>query len=111
MRKYILKEKKPVEIEDLLEWAKWFENVSNKIVKRTEIPFGNPNKKILISTVFLGIDHGFEYHVPHVPVLFETMVFGGPEQWDEYQSRYTNWDDAVIDHDAIVNAILAILEG
>lgn len=48
----------------------------------------------LVSTVFLGMDHRHNGEGP--PVLWETMVFGGP--LDEHQWRYTSRDDAVAGH-------------
>lgn len=38
-----------------------------------------------ISTVFLGIDHNYSNAGP--PVLWETMIFGGPPALDQYQAR------------------------
>ena len=48
---------------------------------------------IRVSTVFLGLDHGFG---AEEPVLFETMIFGG--EYDEYCERYCTWDEAVEGH-------------
>ena len=39
---------------------------------------------VRVSTIFLGIDHAFG---GGSPVLWETMIFGGNE---EYQERYTS---------------------
>jgi hypothetical protein len=47
---------------------------------------------IRVSTVFLGIDHGFGGK----PLLFETMVFGG--RLNGYQCRYGTYDEAVEGH-------------
>lgn len=47
---------------------------------------------VRISTVFLGVDHGFNGD----PVLFETMIFGG--EYDEHQTRYKTWDEAASGH-------------
>lgn len=47
---------------------------------------------ISVSTVFLGIDHGYNGQV----LLFETMIFGG--EHDGYQERYTTWEEAVSGH-------------
>jgi hypothetical protein len=66
---YILKNKTPV-IVSMHEWARWFENTDNRRINSTTIG------KVFISTVFMGIDHDFSGHGP--PLLFETMVFGGP---------------------------------
>lgn len=50
---------------------------------------------IKVSTIFLGVNTSLGK-----PVLFETMVFGGAlnrEQW-----RYHTWDEAVAGHAAVV---------
>jgi hypothetical protein len=51
-----------------------------------------------VSTVFLGLDHGFMPGAP--PIVFETMVF--PEC--DICERYTTWDQALAGHDQIVAA-------
>ena len=38
------------------------------------------------------------------PILFETMVFGGKH--DRYQERCSTWDEAVAQHDRIVEMAL-----
>lgn len=53
-----------------------------------------------ISTVFLGIDHGF---AGNAPMLFETMVFGGPD--NQYQERYSTWEQAEKGHQRAVNMV------
>ena len=68
---YILDEsgEKPVRCDDIEEWARWFErNFKLRQVEATLLDGGN----ILVSTVFLGVDHGLS---GHHPVLWETMVF------------------------------------
>lgn len=51
---------------DLIAWAIWFED-SNRVVRQDVVG------TVLISTVFLGLDHNFTGQGP--PLLFETMVF------------------------------------
>lgn len=53
---------------------------------------------IKISTVFLGIDHGFDPtgSPDYKPVLFETMIFNGP--LDQECIRYCTWDEAMAGH-------------
>lgn len=46
-----------------------------------------------VSTVFLSIDHAYD---GGLPVLFETMIFGG--EHDEYQERYHTWEEAEYGH-------------
>jgi hypothetical protein len=68
-----------------------------------------------ISTVFLGIDHGWR----GPPILFETMVFekaAHEHEWadgdkseiheDLEQHRYSSYDDAMTGHKAAVSRIL-----
>ena len=50
--------------------------------------------------VFLGLDHSFG---SGPPLLFETMVFGGP--LDEEMDRYTTWDEAEAGHKAMVKRV------
>jgi len=78
MRYYILKGKKPVQVFDMLEWAKWDEG-ADKTVKRTVLPDG-----VIISTVFTGTDSNVSNALP--PMVFETMIEGG--EHDMYQERY-----------------------
>jgi len=50
------------------------------------------SKNLVVSTVFLGLDHSFEGS----PVLFETLVSGG--NLDEEMDRYHSWEEAVKGH-------------
>lgn len=94
---YILDEQgKPVREPDILKWAHWFEKADRHVAKDK---FG----KVQVSTVFLGIDHNFHANGP--PVLFETMIFGGPH--DQYQERYSTKEDAIAGHRKAV----ALVEG
>lgn len=86
MSRYILKDKTPVQCDDLLEWSKWFETADRHIAK-TEAD------GVKVSTVFLGLDHSYG---DGPPVLFETMIFGG--EHDEEQWRYYTWEEAEIGH-------------
>ena len=64
---------------------------SDRTVEKTSLTIDG--EEVRISTVFLVIDHSFG---DGPPLLFETMIFGGT--YDEYQERYTTWDDAVDGH-------------
>jgi hypothetical protein len=77
--------------DDLEEWAQAFEG-AERCVARTEAAPG-----IIVSTVFLGIDHSFGHGVP---LVFETMIFRngqGDEMW-----RYSTWEEAEAGHEAAV---------
>ena len=83
MKMYILKDRVPVQVRDTIEWAKWFEK-ADRIVKQDDAA-----KDVRVSTVFLGIDHNF---YGGTPLVFETMIFGGPH--DQYQRRCSTWNQA-----------------
>ena len=89
---YILEDGRPVEAE-LLVWAKWFEE-GERTVAKDEIG------KVLVSTVFLGLDHSFG---SGPPVLWETMIFGG--EHSDYQERYTSGDAAIEGHRRAVELV------
>lgn len=89
MTRYVLDlEGRPVPCPDLMAWGSFFEQGDQRRVALAELPGG-----IRVSTVFLGLDHSWG-HGP--PVLWETMIFGGPE--DDYCERYTSLDDAKFGH-------------
>ena len=83
---YILEGKEPKKV-DLIKWARWNEK-ANRHVNKTQI-----TDKIKVSTVFLGLDYSFD---GGVPILFETMIFGGDH--DEYQECYVIWEEAEAGH-------------
>jgi hypothetical protein len=79
----------PVPEPDVMKWALWFEEHNNdRRIARTELPDG-----VVVSTVFLGLDHSFGRGEP---LLFETMIFGGPH--DETQDRYATRQAAINGH-------------
>ena len=93
--KYILDGKLAVECADLMKWAAWFEeNNLKRHVADEHI------SDVRVSTVFLGIDHSFG---GGVPLLFETMVFGGA--LDEDQERCTTWEQAETMHKNMVERV------
>jgi hypothetical protein len=70
----------------------WGECMQDEARKHVGWDFDN-EKGITVSTVFLGIDHGFG---GDRPVLFETMIFGGP--YNDHQVRYCTWAEAEHGH-------------
>jgi len=91
---YILKGKCAVEEPDCIKWAKWFQD-ADRSVKKTTL-----NDDVLVSTVFLGLDHQFG---DGPPLLFETEIFGGDRDGDMW--RYATWDEAENGHDAILKLL------
>lgn len=91
---------------DPMRWAMSFED-GDRRVARTELMNGD----VVVSTVFLGLDHNFMGDGP--PILFETMVFGeehltkflGHERISREEmgcSRYSTYDEAEKGHAAHV---------
>lgn len=95
--KYILDGHTPVQVLDLYEWGEWFQSaerhVAHDFVGRVEV-----------STVFLGMDHGWIPNQP--PVLFETLVIGGGI-FDEAMMRYATWDEAAEGHQFMLRCVQA----
>ena len=72
---YILDENKKIVPVDRERYFIWSENDNHR---RVAEDFAD-NGDVRISTVFLGMDHGIPRRDhTYVPILFETMIFGGP---------------------------------
>lgn len=82
----------PVRITNVLKWASLVEGTNRQIALDT---VGD----VRISTVFLGID----YLNNVVPLLFETMIFGG--DYDGYFKRTPTKKDALIQHEKALNLV------
>ena len=70
----------PVAEPNLERRREWFARHKNRLVRRSYIT------KDIYSTAILGID--YNHSGRGAPVLWETMVFGGPH--DGYQRRYSS---------------------
>ena len=75
----------------------WYETADRRVA-RTEIG------GVAISTVFLGLDHGFGGEV----LLFETMVFGGP--YDGATWRCETWPQAEAQHEKVCRLVAGASE-
>lgn len=84
---------------DFLTWAMWLED-GNRRVGYTEI-----TSQITVSTVFIGLDYRHFGNGP--PILFETIVFGGPLDGDG--GRYSSYDDAETAHKMMVAKVRAAI--
>ena len=84
---YILAEdgKTPIICNDAVIWATWLKNADRHVAKTKK-------GDVKVSTVFLGLDHG----IGDPPILFETMIFGGDHDNDQW--RYSTWEEAVQGH-------------
>lgn len=84
----------PEPCEDLLTWGRWMQTADRHVA---DTHFGD----VRVSTVFLGLDHAFWGEGP--PVLWESMVFGGP--LDGESRRYSSGADADAGHTALCRAV------
>jgi len=101
---YILNEQRePVLTDDVVLWGKWMEKEKNRRVGETFMQ----NDKVHISTVFLGLDHGFMQGGE--PVVFETMVFGGA--YNQHQERCNTWGEAAAMHERVCEMVREEEEG
>lgn len=92
---YILDENGNPKLEpDVIKWSDWWKT-ADRIVKKTNML----DASVLVSTVFLAIDHDFG-GISLSPVLWETMVFDG--KLDGECERYRSLEDAKAGHDAMV---------
>ena len=91
---YILCDGLPVQCHDVIEWGAWMETNrgTQRIVARTTAG------DVTVSTVFLGLDHGFSFvrGGDGPPIVWETMIFGG--LLDQYQDRYATREQAIEGH-------------
>lgn len=95
---YVLDGQRTVPVHDGVTWAVWFEEAYRTGTRVVKCEFVAEN--VQVSTVFIGIGHQFG---EGKPLLFETMVFGGP--MDSYQERYATWGGAEYGHEKIVEKV------
>jgi hypothetical protein len=79
----------------IAEWMMLFHDRDYQVLAQTRVG------EVLVSTVWLGIDHGFGY--TEWPVLFETIVFGPIDSGEEH--RYETEGEALRGHRKIVREI------
>jgi len=109
-KRYILDNKIAIEEPDLDKWEHWYAQ-ADRLVQSTDIPINDENRFIFkvtepdcvinVSTVFLGIDHSL---YGDSPILFETKITGG--QHDQRQQWTRTWEEAQIEHEFNVTALL-----
>ena len=104
----------PVPVDGALDqrWLDLVEDYALRVVERNRL--SHHGSTIIVSTVFLCIDHGFSRS--NQPVLFETMVFGGEEQDDDLsimgtQCRYRDVRAARLGHFEILEKLIQAFSG
>lgn len=67
---------------DLMAWARTFEDFEYRIVAQHWV------RGWMVSTIWLGLDHSLSFAAltgkPHVPVIFETMIFPPGDEAGEH---------------------------
>jgi len=88
---FTLNGKRPEACSSLLRWGAWMQTADRRVALTKVDDFA-------VSTVFLGMDHGWN---SKVPILFETMVFCADDGGDRMQ-RYATWEEAEAGHARVV---------
>lgn len=92
----------PVPCDNILVWGIWMASADadgERRIGRDTLP-----GDVTVSTIFLGIDRKRE---TGLPILFETLVMGGPH--DGRQRRYCTRAEALAGHQAIVAELRGVL--
>jgi len=101
METYRLVGKIAVPETDLLKWGRWLDKADRRVAR--DVVGG-----VLVSTVFLGMDHGWG---EGPPILFETMAFEDEDTAREIETfRYSTWDEAEKGHAELVRKYREIAE-
>jgi len=88
-----------VPVDDMMEWARSFENFDGRRVLCDEIDGA------VVSTVFLGLDHRLSFDDDDLePLVFETMIFP-TEIWNYYQTRCSSYEEALAMHHTACDAV------
>jgi hypothetical protein len=95
IERYILIGHDPIPCEDLTTWTTWMDG-PGRLVQDTQL-IDAAHNRVRVCTAFLGVDVNFG---DGPPILFETVVFGGPYHWELY--RYCTWEEAQLGHAAVV---------
>ena len=86
---------------DLMTWAVWLETNDRRVM------FTRVLDTVDVSTIFLGLDHGFS---PHAPLLFETMAFW-PGSDSHETRRCSTWLQAERQHERVVREVATAAAG
>lgn len=99
MKYYILEGKTPVQVSDVLTWAKMFEDTDRHVAD-------DYVGSVRVSTVFLGMDHSWNPSGP--PMIFETLIFGG--ELDGEMDRYSTWEEAEFGHKKMLEEVKQLMK-
>jgi hypothetical protein len=91
----------PISDEDYLGWARELKDTEHR-----RVAFDQLTDTIRVSTVFLGLNHGFN---DGPPLWFETMAFGLED--DKLQERCETYEQAEQQHAKMLAQVKAKLAG
>lgn len=80
-------DRKGMPLDDLMEWARLFEDKDYQIIKQTR--HKEKGREFWLSTVWLGLDHNFGFGPP---LIFETMSLEYKPKWNEVIASETEWE-------------------
>lgn len=92
----------------LRQWAGRCEDFAYKVVAQDHIIVGD--EPLWVSTVWVGLDMAYDYREGHVPIIYETMVFGHGKE-AERQERWATEAAALAGHDRILAELLDLARG
>jgi hypothetical protein len=96
-------DKKTGELSPVTTWraSAFLSDPANKIIEQTQLP------NCWVSTVFLGLDHGFS---DGAPLVFETMVFPSKDDLHELDcERYSTLAEAKAGHARLIEKYHALM--
>ena len=93
----------------MMVWSDLKEDTEYSVIAKTYYSDG-PDKLIEVSTVWLGLDHNW-WPEPHVPIIYETMVFGNEGMLGDYQERYATAEAALEGHQTACAWVLETYPG
>jgi|SRR5215475_10123682 len=96
---------------DVTDWGEWLQHhYEDRIIKQEVI------KGILVSTVFIGLDHRIPITGNEPPLVFETMIFPNFHSTKKYKmiesycTRCSTWDEAIEMHNTAMDYVKAELK-
>lgn len=99
---FILDGHVPVVARDIWEWGEWWiEHDKDRIVAQTMVDIN-----LMVSTVFLAINHEFSFDPDAPPVLFETAIFYPDDRGTVIVRRYSTWEEAEDGHWQVVAEVI-----
>jgi hypothetical protein len=100
---YVLdKNGQPVPERDVLKWGRWMET-------KERILWHDRVEGVLVSTIFLGVNHGWG---KEGLILWETMIFPVEGKWaEDYQRRYASRQAALKGHLKVLRILRIFSEG